>query len=115
MGAKNTVIAGNYQGCSVTVSCGVAAIITRAGKREQIDNFSVESYEIINNEQHKSAVSGITRGLVGGMLGPVGAVAGVMSAKNKGTYQIAIKFKNGDKSLIEVDDKIYKAIIQACF
>ncbi len=49
------------------------------------------------------------------MLGPVGAVAGVMSAKNKGTYQIAIKFKNGEKSLIEVDDKIYKAIIQACF
>lgn len=33
----------------------------------------------------------------------------------KGSYQIAIQFKDGKRSLIEVDEKLYKAIVQACF
>ena len=33
----------------------------------------------------------------------------------KGVYQVAIMFKDGNKSLIECDDKIYKAIIKSCF
>lgn len=77
---------------------------------------TVESYELITDEHRKSAKSGIARGLVGGaLLGPVGMLAGGMSAKSKGIYQIAIQFKDGRRSLLEVDDKIYKAIIQACF
>lgn len=77
---------------------------------------TVESYELITDEHRKSAKSGIARGLVGGaLLGPVGMLAGGMSAKSKGIYKIAIQFKDGKRSLLEVDDKIYKAIIQACF
>ncbi len=77
---------------------------------------TVESYELITDEHRKSAKSGIARGLVGGaLLGPVGILAGGMSAKSKGIYQVAIQFKDGKRSLLEVDDKIYKAIIQACF
>jgi hypothetical protein len=77
---------------------------------------TVESYELITDEHRKSAKSGIARGLVGGaLLGPVGMLAGGMSAKSKGIYQVAIQFKDGKRSLLEVDDKIYKAIIQACF
>ncbi len=77
---------------------------------------TVESYELITDEHRKSAKSGIARGLVGGaLLGPIGILAGGMSAKSKGIYQVAIQFKDGKRSLLEVDDKIYKAIIQACF
>lgn len=77
---------------------------------------TIESYELITDEHRKSAKSGIARGLVGGaLLGTVGMLAGGMSAKSKGIYQIAIQFKDGKRSLLEVDDKIYKAIIQACF
>jgi hypothetical protein len=42
-------------------------------------------------------------------------LAGAMSAKNKGTYHIAVEFHDGKKSLIEADDKKYKAILKACF
>lgn len=42
-------------------------------------------------------------------------IGGAISAKNKGIYQIAIQFKDGKKSLIEVDDKIYKTLIKSCF
>ena len=48
-------------------------------------------------------------------LGPVGMLAGGLSAKNKGIYQVAIRFKDGQQSLVEVDDKIYKAIVKNCF
>ena len=44
-----------------------------------------------------------------------GDYAGAASAKNKGVYTIAIQFKDGKRSLVEVDDKIYKAIVQNCF
>ena len=59
---------------------------------------------------------GVARGLVGGaLLGPVGLLAGGLSAKNKGIYQVAVQFKDGSRSLIEIDDKIYKALISSCF
>jgi threonine dehydrogenase-like Zn-dependent dehydrogenase len=68
------------------------------------------------DESHsKSAVSAVGRGLVGGfILGPVGLLAG-LSAKSKGTHVVAIQFKDGKKSLIEMDEKIYKALLKACF
>lgn len=42
----------------------------------------------------------------------LGGTAGAMS---KNGYQVKILFKDGKKSLLEVDDKLYKAIVQACF
>lgn len=54
-------------------------------------------------------------GAVGGiLLGPVGLLAG-LSAKNKDIYQIAIQLKDGKRSLLEVDDKICKALVKSCF
>ncbi len=80
-----------------------------------INKDTVESYELITDEHRKSASSGVARGLVGGaLLGPVGLLAG-LSAKNKGIYQVAIAFKNGRQSLVEVDDKIYKSLIKVLF
>ena len=70
----------------------------------------------ITDEHRKSASSGVARGLVGGaLLGPVGLLAGGLSAKSKGIYQIAILFKDEKRSLIEVDDKIYKTLIKVLF
>lgn len=116
MGAKNRVIAGDYDGNMVGQAFGQPYISTSFTKSISINNTTVESYELITDEHRKSAKSGVARGIVGGaLLGPVGLLAGGMSAKSKGIYLIAIQFKDGKKSLIEVDDKIYKAIIKSCF
>ena len=115
--AKNKVIAGDYVGKQV-LGGGVAQAGISLGfvKQLWLNKMTIESYELITDEHRKSAKSGIARGLVGGaLLGPVGMLAGGLSAKSKGIYQIAIQFKDGKRSLLEVDDKIYKAIIQACF
>lgn len=114
--AKNKVVAGDYIDKPI-VRVGMFASIAVGifKKNVDLDKNNIASYELITDEHRKSAASGIARGLVGGaLLGPVGLLAG-LSAKNKGIYQVAIQFKDGKRSLIEVDDKIYNAIIQSCF
>ncbi|AGC67440.1 hypothetical protein Cst_c04180 [Thermoclostridium stercorarium subsp. stercorarium DSM 8532] len=112
----NSVIAGDYKGLGIGCAAGKAFITTSILKPLYLDKSTVESYEIITEEHRKSVSSGVARGLIGGaLLGPVGMLAGGLSAKNKGTYQIAIQFKDGKKSLIEVNDKVYKAIIATLF
>lgn len=114
--AKNKVIAGDYEGKQVLCSFGNISISIGIIKSLEVNKKTVESYELITDEHRKSAASGVARGLVGGaLLGPVGLLAGGISAKNKGIYQVAIQFKDGKRSLLEVDDKIYKALIKSVF
>ena len=114
--AKNRVIAGDYAGKQVLSTFGMVQIATSLTKGIPINKTTIEGYELITDEHRKSAASGVARGLVGGaLLGPVGLLAGGLSAKNKGIYQVAVQFKDGSRSLIEIDDKIYKALISSCF
>lgn len=116
MGAKNKVIAGDYLGRGIILGMGNPSIVVGFGKSFYLDKSCVTSYELITDEHRKSASSGVARGLVGGaLLGPVGLLAGGLSAKNKGVYQVAIQFTDGKKSLLEVNDKIYKAIVSTLF
>ncbi|HIQ73250.1 MAG TPA: hypothetical protein IAA51_02395 [Candidatus Cottocaccamicrobium excrementipullorum] len=116
MGAKNKVIAGDYEGRGVIAVMGRVSIVIGFGKNYYLTKDVVESYELITDEHRKSAASGVARGLVGGaLLGPVGLLAGGLSAKNKGIYQVVLQFKDGKRSLIEIDDKIYKALIKSLF
>lgn len=113
--AKNSVIAGDYEGSPVVSAFGIVSIGISFTKSITLDKNSIEDYELVTDEHRKSASSAISRGLVGGaLLGPVGLLAG-LSAKNKGIYQVVVLFKDGKRSLLEVDDKIYKAIIKSCF
>ena len=115
MGAQNKVVAGNYMGKLVGTTLGQVYISIGFGKNLYLNKETVESYEIITEEQRKSAASGIARGAVGAaLLGPVGLLAG-LSAKNKSTYNVAVKFVDGKNSLMEIDDKIYKNLIKVMF
>lgn len=115
MGAKNKVVAGDYLGKMVGATLGQVYLSVGFGKNLYLNKTSVETYEVITDEQRKSAASGIARGAVGAaLLGPVGLLAG-LSAKNKGTYNVAVKFKDGKNSLIEMDDKIYKVLVKVMF
>ena len=119
MAAKNKVIAGDYEKKKVSLEStlsGKRAII-EAGvfKKVALDKNTVESYEVVDESSRKSAASAVGRAAVGGFfLGPVG-LAAALSAKSKGIHTIAIQFKDGTRSLLEVDDKIYRAIITKVF
>ena len=121
--AKNAVIAGDYAGKKVSLSFGTVSIDIGMMSTLKLDRSTVADYSVMDESQKKSMSSGVMRGLVGGaLLGPAGLVAGAVTAKQKGIYQIAIQLKedpqwvaSGKRFLIEVDDKIYQAIMKNCF
>ncbi|MED4225602.1 hypothetical protein [Neobacillus cucumis] len=113
--AKNKVIAGDYLGRSIMKSLGTVQMSTGFAKSLMLNKETIESYEVVDESTKKSAVSAVGRGLAGSLiLGPVGLLAG-LSAKSKGTHVVAIQFKDGKKSLLEVDDKIYSTLIKLLF
>ena len=115
MGAKNKVIAGDYDGKLITPTLGYIMIRISFSEKIYLDKNKIESYEVITDEHRKSAMSGITRGAIGAtLLGPIGLLAG-LSAKSKGIYTIALKFKDGKNSLIEINDNLYKILIKSLF
>lgn len=114
--ASNKVIAGDHKGSYVNFKLNIPAIVLGFNNVIELTSDYVESYELITDEQRKSASSGVGRGLIGGvLLGPLGMLAGGLSAKSKGIYTVSIKFKNGEESLLEVNDSIYKSIVKNCF
>lgn len=119
--AKNFVLEGDYKGKALIIKNSFKGDKLFLGpisffKNLEINKDNLEAYEVITEEISKSAASGVARGLVGSaFLGPVGLLAGALSAKNKGTYNIILQFKDGKKSLVEVDEKIYKLILRIMF
>lgn len=86
MGAKNKVIAGDYEGKSIVHSFGIVNIAVGFTKSVEINKNTVDTYEVVDETQRKSAASAVGRGLAGSLLlGPVGLLAG-LSAKSKGTH-----------------------------
>ena len=112
---KNRVVAGDYIGKSVYPPSLFVSKHPTIGNIE-LSNKTVASYELIDNTHRKSALSGVFRALVGkSIFGNAGMLAGAMTAKNKNVYTVAINFLSGERSLLEIDDEIYKAIIRSCF
>lgn len=121
--AKNKVVAGDYLNKMVTkinkpkglLGGEEVAVISAGFTHIYLDKDAVKSYEVMTETQGKSAVSAVGRAGVGAaLLGPIGLAAG-LSAKSKGTYTVAIEFKDGKKSLLEIDEKIFKVLQQQLF
>lgn len=121
--AKNKVLSGDYVDDSVRIEGLGTQLVFGYGKDNDLfttthitlDKSTVESYEVLTEDKVKSAASTILRAGAGALLlGPVGLLAGV-SGKTKGIYNVAILFKDGKKSLIEIDDKHYKVLMKVLF
>lgn len=115
MGAKNKVISGDYKGYNISTSFGSIVFSNILKTSIKVSKSNVKDYELVTEESRKSCSSAILRGAVGAsLLGPVGLLAGI-SAKNKNTNIVAIVFKNGKSSLLEINDKIFKTLLKQLF
>lgn len=113
--ARNMVVSGDYSGSHIQLKRGDLWIVNLHDANIALNKTNVMQYNILNSDQRKSAASGVLRGAAGAVvLGPVGLLAG-LSAKNKGTYSVEILFRSGRHSLIEIDEKFYKVLMEKCF
>lgn len=106
----NKVIAGYREGECVRLENGLVLI-----GQEAVAKWTVEDWEVISEEKNISLASGLLRGVAGKIiLGPWGVLA-ALTARKKGVYSVALQWKNGKKSLLEADERVYKAIVKNLF
>jgi hypothetical protein len=120
IGRRNKFIAGDYEGFRVKARWSGVKLSPPLKKKKKdkvvVDRYSIRGYELVTSDHRKSVASTIIRGMIGKyLLGLVGLIGGTASAKNTGLYTVSLQFTSGERSLIEVDDKVYKAIIKVTY
>ena len=114
--AKNEVIAGDYNGRKIKCAGNRIIFDRMMYPPVEVSSTTVDKYEVIDQNNAKSALSVFGRGAVGGLLlGPLGMVAGALSTPNSAVIIISVEFKNGDKSLIEIDRDIYRVLMRILY
>lgn len=116
---KNKVIAGDYKGQRVAREYGYfgpVAILGRGfGPAIRLEKEVVDNYTLVDEDKRRDAVEAVGRGLLGSMvLGAPGLLAGI-GARSKGTYTLAVAFKDGKQSLVELDKDMYSKLIKQLF
>ncbi len=107
MSKKNYVIEGKYKNEKI-INAGDMLLLDGG-----ITKRYVSSYTVID-ETNKDQYSFWKGALGAALLGGFGAVAGV-GGKKKKEYLIAIDWKDGEKSLICINDEYYKVFIKSMF
>lgn len=108
----NIVLEGEYKGHKVyhpkNKDC-----LSHMGMGWDFNKKNISSYTVID-ETNKDQYS-FWKGALGvALLGGIGAVAGIHGKKKK-EYLIAIEWKDGEKSLICIDDEYYKVFVKSMF
>ncbi|MBR5723064.1 MAG: hypothetical protein IKX57_05490 [Oscillospiraceae bacterium] len=111
--ARNIVIAGDYTGCRVFCMTGKLAYIS--GTMKKMDDIFltpefVTRYELMTEDIIRSGNSLMLTGVLDpGCLMKIRLHA-TPAMQKKGIYTIAIKFEDDKRSLLEVDEKTFRAI-----
>lgn len=100
MGAQNRVIAGDYKGCGVLKIGYSLEMYIKFGKTMPLTTENMESYEIVEKDKGQPGGSATFVDMEGNVL--VGTTSGT-----KDVYTVALNFKDGKRSLAEIDGKRY--------
>lgn len=106
MATINIVLEGKNKGTKITGGTMLYA-------NGWLSKNNISSYTVIDesNKDHYS----FWKGALGvALFGGIGAVAGI-NGKNKKEYLIAVEWKDGDKSLILINDEYYKVFVKSMF
>ena len=111
--ARNMVIAGDYQGCRVFCMTGKLAYIS--GTMKKMDDIFltpefVTRYELMTEDIIRSGNSLLLTGVLdpGNLLKLRNHVTPAI--QKKGIYTVALKFEDDKRSLLEIDEKTFRAI-----
>ena len=102
----NTILEGKNKGTKITGGTMLYA-------NGWLYKNNISSYTVID-ESNKDQYS-FWKGALGvALFGGIGAVAGI-GGKNKKEYLIAVEWKDGEKSLILINDEYYKVFVKSMF
>lgn len=80
-----------------------------------LDSNTVASYRRVDSSSDVSLASAMVRGAVGeAVAGDIGGIAGAMTAGSSSSNIVLITFKDGKKSLINIDDRVYDSLKRGC-
>lgn len=117
MSRGNVVIAGDYLGSNIVAErSGRLVLMANTGAPLYLDSQTVAKYEVAADSQKRSTGSKVKRAVVGNaLLGRRGMVAGAATARKVTTYEVAVDFKDGKRSLMQLDDAAYKLLVRNSF
>ena len=109
----NVVLEGKYKNEKISGYKEISVNTPEYIGGRSLSKKQVSSYQVID-ETNKDQYS-FWKGALGvALLGGWGAVAGV-GGKNKKEYLIAIEWKDGERSLILLNDEYYKVFVRSMF
>lgn len=109
MSNANYVLEGKYKGKKVDGSW-VNISFTESYPMSKHTIFSYTVIDETNKDQYS-----VWKGALGvALLGGFGAVAGVGGKKSK-EYLVAVEWKDGEKSLLSLDEDAYKVLVKSMF
>ena len=113
--AKNKVIAGDYVDWDVICGAGKLDFMHRLS-RVNLSRNSVLKYELIDESNSGSFWGAFLRGYFShAILGTAGLLASSIGSAQRKILLLSIEFKNGKRSLIEVDEAHYKKILKVLY
>lgn len=119
--ASSKVIEGEFKGKYVFYLYNNVFIVIQkrpligSMRRLFLNSSTIANYELVDYSSDVSLASAMARGAMGKMAaGDIGGIAGAMTAKNHGVNIVLITFKDGKKSLIEIDDRTYEGLKKCC-
>lgn len=106
---KNYVVEGKYKNRKILGGSSLDIDV----ELQPLNKRYISSYTVID-ESNKDQYS-FWKGALGvALFGGLGAIAGV-NGKKKKEYLIAVEWKDGEKSLISLDDEYYKVLLRVIF
>lgn len=97
------IIAGEYEGKRAIAAWGKISIQVSFFKFVDIQD-QIIKYEIIDEQKQKSLRSALVRGTIGSLLGPIGLLAGVLTAKTIDHTIVDLTLENGKHIIVEMEE-----------
>ena len=108
----NTILEGKYKGKKIYLFSYKNNLET-SGLGWNFTKNNISSYTVID-ESNKEEYS-FWKGALGTVFfGGLGAIAGI-NGKSRKEYLISVEWKDGNKSLILIDDEYYKVFVKSMF
>lgn len=115
---NNLVIKGEYNNHTISVSNDTSNLVLQSSKNNiELSKDVISSYEVKYMGYKRNIIDVIIRTILGFLfMGIFGLLAGFTASKSDIDYRVvSIKFKDGNKNLIKIDNKNFEILVSSLF